>query len=389
MSSGSGIKHSDTYVFPRAVLGAIEHRLEMQLKDFVFRSELPRCFLAFVGEGEFWEIRPRLMTDPNWHVRYARIGEGMISHVLRTRTFDFWDGSEGKPDYFLPAEQRTVAELAVPIDFQDRITAVLLVDYFENEVIPSRPEVAGKEAIWRHQLERVLGELEREENELRAEILNVTAHCVRETGSIRGYTALKRWDGSIDYFPSGDGIEVFRQLSQLEGVCGEVFRKGEFLNAPDVSKNPNYFPSDRNVRSEAVAPIRLKTVGSGGGPLPLGEGVIGVLNMESHRLDHYNLDRERLIRESAAYLGTRASRFRTPPGTDIGDHSRALSDLIEAFSGPLDTLDVPRERIAVYSGERELSVPSQHLQVEYWALDLLVRRVRTIDAVADAQFTKS
>ncbi|MBS3907665.1 MAG: GAF domain-containing protein [Syntrophaceae bacterium] len=73
----------------------------------------------------------------------------------------------------------------------------------------------------------------------------------------------------------GRDIEEVRHLrfrAGMDGIVGWVAKSGEFLYAPDVSKDPRYIKDFPDVKSEAAFPLKIR------------DQVIGVLNVESKDL---------------------------------------------------------------------------------------------------------
>jgi GAF domain-containing protein len=352
--------------FPKAILDAVERRLSERLHSYVLKSEVPRCLLAFLDDGDYLQPRLSLKTDATWGIFWSSPETGLMGYALKQNDIVFWSqdgswaGGEGA-EYFWRGDARTRGEAAGAVLFKGMPTAVFLIDYFEGEILPDRLLLRTKVAKWIDEISGDLASLEREESELRAEIANYTLQCVRETRSIRGYTALKKWDGTIDYFPAGRDVEKFRYLDQLEGICGEVFRKGEFQNVSNVWGHPRYLSSDDKVFSEAVAPIILD------------QEVVGVLNMEAWERDHYNSNDVSKIKEYAQHLVPLADRHRIPVGSGLGVHSRLLSDLIESLS-------IPNEDIF------DLAEAGR---IDKWAFDILCRKVLNLEIVLAADVIES
>ena len=76
----------------------------------------------------------------------------------------------------------------------------------------------------------------------------------------------------LGYTP-GDLERIHVKVGQ--GVTGWVAQTGQSALLPDVTTDPRYFNFDTGVRSELCVPLRR------------GSRVVGVLNIESHRLDAF------------------------------------------------------------------------------------------------------
>ncbi|HID62589.1 MAG TPA: GAF domain-containing protein [Anaerolineae bacterium] len=75
-----------------------------------------------------------------------------------------------------------------------------------------------------------------------------------------------------------------------EGITGWVAQSGQPLLAPDVSKEPRYFPGIPEIRSEICVPLKV------------GQKVIGVIDAESTRLNAFSEDDLRLLSTLAGQL---------------------------------------------------------------------------------------
>jgi serine phosphatase RsbU (regulator of sigma subunit) len=60
-----------------------------------------------------------------------------------------------------------------------------------------------------------------------------------------------------------------------QGISGQVIRLKKGIITPDVSKNPNYFPTEKNIKSQITIPLFS------------GEDAIGVMVLESKELNHF------------------------------------------------------------------------------------------------------
>ncbi|GEO37696.1 hypothetical protein SAE02_18440 [Skermanella aerolata] len=344
---------NDPMIFPPALLPIVEQKLRERLLSYV-QPGVPRCLLAFVGDGEI-EVKRQFTTDHDWRIWHTDLEDGLIGEALRTGQIVEWD--EKRPNTpFLKGDPRTIYEIAASISFKDKATAVLLIDYFKED--PADRAHHWKIQGWRGEIAEILATPEREETEIRNHILNAVQVSVDQTKSIRGYIALKQWDGTIRYFTAGQGRDKFRYLSQLEGICGEVMRTGVFQNVGNVWNHPQYRSSDDSIQSEAVAPIKVR-----------GDECIGVLNLESAEANHYTPEREAAILRSADEIIDLADRFRRPVGVDIGAHSLLLSDLVEQFSAPEDNTRLPNEE-----------------RIWEWAEELCRRKITSLEGVIDATF---
>jgi putative methionine-R-sulfoxide reductase with GAF domain len=83
-----------------------------------------------------------------------------------------------------------------------------------------------------------------------------------------------------------------------EGNVGQAARTGDVKVAPDVSRDPQYVKVFDETRSELVVPIKI------------GEHVIGVIDVESDRLNAFSYKERVLLRRIAVVL----AKFLVGPG---------------------------------------------------------------------------
>src|SRR4051794_34650788 len=100
--------------FPPETLSLVEADLAQLLHGYVRKHEVPRCLLAFIGDGRSIDIRPALKSDEHWQVLYASADEGLIGHVLQTGALPTWPGGD-QPTYFKQGDPRTIFEVGAPI----------------------------------------------------------------------------------------------------------------------------------------------------------------------------------------------------------------------------------------------------------------------------------
>lgn len=82
------------------------------------------------------------------------------------------------------------------------------------------------------------------------------------------------------------------------GIVGSVVRSGQPRNVPDVAQAPDYLSMDPHTRSELCVPLKV------------GETVIGVLNVESRKLNRFRREDEELLGILAGQLATAIQRLR-------------------------------------------------------------------------------
>ena len=96
----------------------------------------------------------------------------------------------------------------------------------------------------------------------------------------------------------GSSFDELRTISLSEGIVGHVASTGEPCCIGDVRKYPQYLKIVPETRSELCVPIKV------------GEKVMGVINAESHQVNFFNQDDERLLKTIAGTLATAVEKFR-------------------------------------------------------------------------------
>ncbi len=125
-------------------------------------------------------------------------------------------------------------------------------------------------------------------------------------------------------------------------LCGQVLETGRPARVGDVRRAPRYFPLNDAIRSELCVPLKSKA------------GVVGVLDLESTRLDAFTEEDERLLAAVAGHLALMLEAIRLREETA----ARALRmelvhQVIKDVVGLLDArqvVEVAARRIAAYFG---------------------------------------
>ncbi len=99
-----------------------------------------------------------------------------------------------------------------------------------------------------------------------------------------------------------------RQFQPGQGIIGEVARRGATILANDVARDPHYYAADSRTRSELCAPLKI------------GDRLIGVINVESDRLEAFATEDVRLLETLAHNLSMIVENLR------LLDELRAAND---------------------------------------------------------------
>ncbi len=226
------------------------------------------------------------------------------------------------PNALLPLTQ---SEIAIPLMTEQLLIGVLdiqhtAVNQFDADeirvlqLIANQLSVALSKAELLQQHQRLLAETQRRANEL-ALLQAVTAATARATDEDQlikevtqiigntffplnfGVILLDAATGSLQTHPSYHGKNVPVSLGQ--GVVGQVAASGNARRIPDVTREKQYINIDAEARSELCV------------PLVTGQQIMGVINLESGRLNDFTAGDEQLLTTLAQQLaiGIQKSRF--------------------------------------------------------------------------------
>lgn len=107
-----------------------------------------------------------------------------------------------------------------------------------------------------------------------------------------------------------------------DGICGWVAQFGETAVVGDVTKDPRYLNRWEPIRSELTVPIRS------------GNEILGVLNLESTRMNVFRHEDEELMMTIASQLGIALSNLRHQ-----SELRKAFLQIIEALARSIETKD--------------------------------------------------
>jgi GAF domain-containing protein len=250
--------------------------------------------------GAFWD---ELASEP----LHLKIGQDGISG---------WVAQSGEPllvpdvsqeprYYRTPGDLLTKSELAVPLRTKDAVIGVMAVsserlDGFDETDLAVLQSLAHQAALAidnarlfaaqqrRAEQFRVISEVGRRITSIRAvsDLLRQMTRLIREAFDYHG-VGIGLIEGDNLVFKAGAGsfwddpdFETLSLRVGRDGITGWVAQTGEPLLVPDVSQEPRYFapplPEAKKTCSELAVPMKTKGT------------VIGVLDVESDRLDAFD-----------------------------------------------------------------------------------------------------
>ncbi len=280
------------------VRGETENKCKAVLERLRQDLNLTHVALGFSSDDRFL-FRSALMTDQDHVVAALRTDEGLMGYCLKTgKTWCYPDDPITK-NIIRTIARRPVTEIVSPVFYNGEPTAVLLVDFFAGDkLVKITNQFRTKVEQAAAEISAILEDQSKTRQGLQNSILKIVSDCKIRTGSVRGYLAIKGWDGKLQYITTESDDSIFLALNQTEGLCGRVFQKGEPLNFGNVWDAEGYVASDTSVQSECIYPIRVDGV------------VVAVLNMESDRSDYYDDIKEEAIKKSAALLTDLVAQYR-------------------------------------------------------------------------------
>jgi len=252
-------------------------------------------------------------NDERQNLIRLKINEGIIGRTVQLGLPHRVD-DVSKFEGYVEGDSRTRSELCVPLKIGARVIGVINMEHEKLGAFSEDDErllvtLAGQLAP---SIERLRAEqsLIRQLKELKVlhavatacmkatnpkELMNRVTKIVVETiyTTNFGILLLDEKKGilatraSYYYFEGQSEVEV--KLG--EGIIGKVARTGLPVRADDVSKFPEYLMGDPNSRSELCVPLKA------------GNRVIGVINVESERLNAFSAEDERLMMTIAVQLG--------------------------------------------------------------------------------------
>jgi putative methionine-R-sulfoxide reductase with GAF domain len=339
-----------------------ELRLEGPLREIYSILGPGQAFIQFIRSFDDEFVYFEALDEKLWiHDNQLRVGIihsddrpiGLTRYVATQNRTEFYPDGDGAPHY-AEIDSRVKAEIVGPIHYQNGLTGVVLIDCI-HERHYSAKDVALFESFCRS-IDRQIEAIARKSHEsyVGEQLQEIINDCYRNTLTKRGYIAVKRWDGRLEYFTVGDEKELFLELAPHEGLCGQVLRTGKLENpeTPLLGEG-NYIPSDDAIQSEIVCPIKNE----------LGT-TIGVINLESYLAEAYDLETEKLLRVAADRAAEHAGIYTKPPDPDFGF---AITDLFQfsLWVRPPESPDAHEEEIRG-SLERWAKGLLKGKQCEFW-----------------------
>lgn len=262
--------------FARSIAPILQ-RLAVELVE---TGEAPRIFLSFLRMDR--QLEPTVVTASDWIIQMKSDDKGLLGAAMNNDEIMSWAKSSSRPQAseFIHSDPRTIIEIAFPVHLNGGVTGVGMVDIFESDPVDiSEEQLIVKASEWQQRFNKLIQSPELRHQDQYKEISHFLGDCIKQTGSLRGFIALRHWSGSPIYIVEGKGHEKFLPLSLDVGMVGEAFHSGEIINEGNVWMRPGYIPSDDRISSELVIPMIIDGK------------CFGVLNLEATRERHYSEER--------------------------------------------------------------------------------------------------
>jgi PAS domain S-box-containing protein len=299
----------------------------------IFLTEADESLAVAAATDDFWSLIPADYRQP--------MGKGAIGIAAQTgETIHVVDGASDERVYRV-GEWLSLSSLSVPITVGGLVLGVLEVEAgvpnaFDESDLVALEIIADQIAIAFQNAELLTEMRSRvEELQLLHDVGFAAASSVRveETLQAAADALAAKWSDSHVAFllldPEDDVLRLEAQagpgvgelsvmeLELGEGVVGRVAERGEPLLVPDVREDPRYVPCLPGVLSELCVP--LITSGK----------VIGVLNVESPKVDAFTVDDRRLLSTLAGNLAVFLERARLfeeveTARAELKEHAQAL-----------------------------------------------------------------
>lgn len=143
-----------------------------------------------------------------------------------------------------------------------------------------------------------------------------------------GVIMLDQTENRLQIHPSYQSEDAIHQnvIELGQGVTGQVAKTGKAQRVSDVRKLKNYLGYDTQTLSELCVPMKI------------GDRVIGVINAESQKADHFSEKDERILLTFAGQLAGGIERLRTAAAEERRARQLSvLNKLTGEMSGVLDT----------------------------------------------------
>jgi K+-sensing histidine kinase KdpD len=252
-------------------------------------------------------------SERHWKVK---VGQGIVGTVAASQTSRLVNDVTADPDYILmDFLARTKSELAVPLVHQEKVLGVIDVQSNKREafnetdvrlleivaaLVAPAVHIARLYERWRRRTRylHLLGEISRmvmssltQEN-----VIEVACEAILEALDISfaGIALLDHADHRVIHAGHATRLPFAKDrrfsLGIGEGLVGRVAQTGESVRVNDTSTFPDFVEVVPGMHSALSIPMRIR------------DRVIGVLEVEHSRRDHFTDEDQRLLENLAAYL---------------------------------------------------------------------------------------
>ncbi|MEM3579582.1 MAG: GAF domain-containing protein, partial [Candidatus Bathyarchaeia archaeon] len=285
----------------RLTLDAMEETLGFEYASILMTEEKSLHLVAHRGYSKVFSLRLSLDEDKGITVRAVRAGKAVYVPDV------------GKDEAYVKGGENILSELAVPMKIGKSVLGVLNVESqrlnaFNEEDRKLLEALASHAAI-------AINNLKRQE---KLEALNVYGRNLSKAKSVeevckQTLDAMQKILGFkyvdvflvqgkklrlIDSLGLPRPLKLVLPLDSEKGITVRAVRAGKAVYVPDVGKDEAYVDGGvKGILSELVVPIKL------------GDKVLGVLNVESKRLDAFEEEDKRLLEILASHVAIALSNI--------------------------------------------------------------------------------
>ncbi len=158
-------------------------------------------------------------------------------------------------------------------------------------------------------------------------------HCFREVLNYQHFTVLllNQRTNELEMLIS-EGLDMECEKHQLfastedNGICGYVAATGHSYICHNAKEDPRYLPGLKNAKSSLTVPLRLH------------DEVVGVMNIESHRLACFSEDDRQIAEIFANYIALALNMLNLLVVERHTTHTKISGSISAELSGPLNDI---------------------------------------------------
>jgi putative methionine-R-sulfoxide reductase with GAF domain len=294
---GDQLMKSD--VFPSDWRSVIDADLRCLLEEARVELGMEKVYAGFIVADEAIHYPPSLKMQRDTYAFDVRYDVGIVGLALLHDKVYCWPDDDETRAWHIENDPHATREIVGPLHHKGKTVGTIWFASRDKDK-RFRPDDRDKETLYRYinKVDQLLSETyDGLVQGVDPKLQELAERCLHETNSDRGYIAIEKPDKDLKYFMVGKDTEKFLPLTRFEGLCGLAFQRARLINCGNVFQEPRYRPSHPDVRAELVVPIVEKDSS--------GERSIGLINLESYKINHFSKFAETLV----ADVATKAARL--------------------------------------------------------------------------------